>query len=298
MTIAARGLPSMTMASVTSTTSGAEQEILRVEHHPDRDEEKDREGVAHRESIVGGPEAEIATAPTIMPARNAPSSIDTPKKSDDPTAMPSASTSTVSVKSSREPVSATLLKSHGITRPPIGNATAMSNPIFRTARPRAAASPLPPPSSPLTNSTGSMTSTRTVKRSSTTSQPTAMWPVGVCSSLLSDKTRTSTTVLATESASPKTAPAVHPQPNAQAATAPEPGRDRALEDRAGQGDSPHREQLVDVEVQPDAEHDQDDADLGELLGEVRIGLEAGRVAHRQRCRRGDSRRWAKVRAGG
>ena len=33
-----------------------------------------------------------------------------------------------------------------------------------------------------------------------------------------------------------------------------------------------------MEVQSDAEHDEDDADLGKLLGEVRIGLEAGRVA--------------------
>ena len=42
-----------------------------------------------------------------MPARNAPSAIDTLKISADPTAMPSAITSTVSVKSSRERVAAT-----------------------------------------------------------------------------------------------------------------------------------------------------------------------------------------------
>ena len=42
-----------------------------------------------------------------MPARNAPSAIDTLKMSDEPTAMPSAITSTVSVNSSREPVAAT-----------------------------------------------------------------------------------------------------------------------------------------------------------------------------------------------
>ena len=39
-----------------------------------------------------------------MPARNAPSAIETPKISADPTAMPSAMTSTVSVNSSRERV--------------------------------------------------------------------------------------------------------------------------------------------------------------------------------------------------
>ncbi len=45
--------------------------------------------------------------PTTMPARKAPSAIDTLKMSAEPTAIPSAMTRTVSVKSSRERVSAT-----------------------------------------------------------------------------------------------------------------------------------------------------------------------------------------------
>ena len=45
--------------------------------------------------------------PTAMPARNAPSATDTPKNSAEPTATPSARTSTVSVNSSRERVAAT-----------------------------------------------------------------------------------------------------------------------------------------------------------------------------------------------
>ncbi len=52
---------------------------------------------------------------------------------------------------------------------------------------------------------------------------------------------------------------------------------RALPDRAGHRDAPHREQVLDVEVQADAEHQQDDADLGQLLGEARVGDEARRV---------------------
>ncbi len=56
--------------------------------------------------------------------------------------------------------------------------------------------------------------------SSTTSQPTAMWPAGVCSARLSDSTRTSTTVLATEIARPNTIAAVHDQPKTEAARAP------------------------------------------------------------------------------
>ena len=42
-------------------------------------------------------------------------------------------------------------------------------------------------------------------------------------------------------------------------------------------DAPHRDQVLDVEMQPHAEHQQDDADLGELAGELGIGDEAGRV---------------------
>ena len=104
--------------------------------------------------------------------------------------------------------------------------------------------------------------------SSTTSQPTAMWPVGVCSSLWSESTRTSTTVLATESASPNTRPAVQPQPNAHADDRAEAGGHETLENRAGYRDPPHREQFVDVKMQPDAEHDEDDTDLGELFGQM------------------------------
>ncbi len=59
-----------------------------------------------------------------------------------------------------------------------------------------------------------------MKTSSTTSQPIAMRPVGLCRASLSTSTRVSTTVLATESASPKTIPADQLQPRAVAAAAP------------------------------------------------------------------------------
>ena len=55
------------------------------------------------------------------------------------------------------------------------------------------------------------------------------------------------------------------------------------DDRAGHRDAPHGEQFLDVELQADAEHQQDDADLGELLGEVRVGDEARRVRPDQRA---------------
>ena len=69
-------------------------------------------------------------------------------------------------------------------------------------------------------SAGSSTIARTVKMSSTTSQPTAMCPAGVCSALLSDRTRTTTTVLATASAMPNTVPPAQPHPIVLASSAP------------------------------------------------------------------------------
>ena len=64
----------------------------------------------------------------------------------------------------------------------------------------------------------------------------------------------------------------------------EQGGDRALGQRAGNGDAAHRQQLVEVELQADAEHQQDHADLGELLGQRGVGDEARACAGRRACR--------------
>jgi hypothetical protein len=50
-----------------------------------------------------------------------------------------------------------------------------------------------------------------------------------------------------------------------------------LSDGAGNRDSTNGKELFDVELQADAKHQQDDADLGELLGQGAIGDEPGRV---------------------
>ena len=59
-------------------------------------------------------------------------------------------------------------------------------------------------------------------------------------------------------------------------------RDRALRDRARHRDAAHGQQFLDMELQADAEHQQDDADLGELLGDFRVGDESRRVRADQR----------------
>ena len=44
-----------------------------------------------------------------------------------------------------------------------------------------------------------------------------------------------------------------------------------LDDGAGDGDLLDREQILEREVQADAEHQENDADLGELAGEILVG---------------------------
>ena len=66
--------------------------------------------------------------------------------------------------------------------------------------------------------------------------------------------------------------------------------DGALRDGAGNGDTPDGQQFFDVELQADAEHQQDDADFGELFGDFRVGDEARRVRTDQRAGQRDSRR--------
>ena len=110
-----------------------------------------------------------------------------------------------------------------------------------------------------------------------------MCPAGVCRSLLSASTRISTTVLATDSAMPKTSPADQPQPKACASSAPSTVATALCTTAPGTATRAHGQQLLEVELQPDAEHQQDDADLGELLGQRRVGDEAGRVRPDQRA---------------
>ena len=84
-------------------------------------------------------------------------------------------------------------------------------------------------------------------------------------------------MLATEIARPKTSPADQPHPIGDADQGAEQRRDEALTQGAGHGDFADGQQLLEVELQADAEHQQDDADLGELVGEVLVGDEAGRI---------------------
>ena len=130
----------------------------------------------------------------------------------------------------------------------------------------------PAPSAPAI--AGSSTSASTIARSSTISQPTAMRPRRVSSRRRSSIARSSTTVLATDSDSPNTMPR-HVRPAQQQAEArADRGGDGDLHDRARDRDRLDVQQVAQREVQADAEHQQDHADLGQLRRQGLVGDEA------------------------
>ncbi len=138
--------------------------------------------------------------------------------------MPMATATTQSVNSSRDPVRATCQSSHGSRRRPAKNISATkpatcssvtARVCHRLASPSGAA--LPPSSAA---SGGMSTSMRTVARSSTTSQPTAMRPFMLSSMPRSSSALSSTTVLAHESDRPSTSDAPVSQPQLFASAVP------------------------------------------------------------------------------
>ena len=82
---------------------------------------------------------------------------------------------------------------------------------------------------------------------------------------------------------PNTMPAGQLQPSQCASTRAKNRGRRALRDRAGDRDAADGQQLFDMELQADAEHQQDHANLRELLGELRVGDKAGRVRTDERA---------------
>ena len=154
-----------------------------------------------------------------IPAKKAPSAKETPKSSAEPKAIPTATAMTLNVKSSLEPVRATCHSNQGKTRRPttsmsttnIDTFPIVSASIFRMPSADFPASPFAsPPNHPASG--GRNTSTKTITKSSTTSQPTAMRPFTDSRTPRFSSALRSTTVLATERARPNTMPAPRFQP--------------------------------------------------------------------------------------
>ena len=107
------------------------------------------------------------------------------------------------------------------------------------------------------------------------SQPTAMCPLMESSAPPASSARSTTTVLATESARPNTSGRAGGPPPEQRQGHAQPGGDGDLHDGAGNGDFADRQQIVEREMQPDPEHQQHDADLGELGGKPTSATKPG-----------------------
>ena len=75
----------------------------------------------------------------------------------------------------------------------------------------------------------------------------------------------------------------------------EPCSRKALQDRAGDRDAPHRQQFVEMELQAHTEHQQDDADFCELLRKMHVRGVSRRVGTHDDAREqvADDRRQAK-----
>lgn len=130
--------------------------------------------------------------------------------------MLTAAAMTHNVNSSREPVLVTCQSSHGNRRRPTISMKAMKPPTWASVMKmvipmlRAPSVALPPSEGA---SAGNSTKTKTMARSSTTSQPTAIRPSPESTKPRLSRALSKTTVLATESEMPKTSaePRLHPQ---------------------------------------------------------------------------------------
>ena len=98
--------------------------------------------------------------------------------------------------------------------------------------------------------TGSSTSTSTIARSSTISQPTAMRPFMVSTRLRASSARSSTTVLATDSEMPNTSAPAGVQPHHSASAAPIAVAHIICTTAPGTAILAHREQVLDRECRP------------------------------------------------
>ena len=98
-------------------------------------------------------------------------------------------------------------------------------------------------------------------------------------------------MLDTEIARPKTSPPTSPT-RGHADRGPEQRRGQAPAQRARHRDPAHGQQFLQMELQANAEHQQDDPDLGELAGDLPVGDEARRVRpdHEARQQVADDRR--------
>ena len=223
MTSAASDLPIMTMKTTARTWSGLRTRIVGSKSIPTATKKSTAKASCSGRASAAARWLRSDSLITT-PAKNAPSANETPKSADAPTATPRAVASTASVKSSRDPVWATRSSSQGTTRRPTTNMRPRNAATLASVIPTAAARPEPAPAAAvpprMPERAGSSTRTSTVKRSSTISHPTAIFPSPESSAPRSSRARSSTTVLATDRQRPKTRPDPQDQPQKCETAAP------------------------------------------------------------------------------
>ena len=195
----------------------------------------------------------------------------------DAKAIPMAVASTPRVKSSREPSASTRCRIHGSTREPTTSINAVSSAAFPSAAPTLAPIPRIDAGSPpdTVARIGRRTNATTVNRSSTINQPIATLLASDSVDPRCRRARSSTTVLATEIARPRTTADCDSirRPGRRGA---EPDRDRDLCNRAGHRHPVDVQQIAQAEVEPHPEHQQGDTDLGQLERRGGVGNETRR----------------------
>src|SRR3990167_4446062 len=204
--IAAMVLPTMMIATTANTFIGSVQSTLGWNNMPT--ETKNSTAKASRKGSDSAAARWLsADSRIIMPAKNAPSANETSNSLAAPNATPTAAATTLSVNSSCEPVRATIHRIFGKTRRPTTSIKRMKAATLASVMPTESQMPVNPASAVAEGlvsgdntpaSAGNNTSTSTMTRSSTTNQPTAIWPLIDLSSPLASSARNSTTVLATE----------------------------------------------------------------------------------------------------
>ena len=123
---------------------------------------------------------------------------------------------------------------------------------------------------------GRSTRTRTASRSSTISQPTAIAPLRRVELGAIGEGAQQDDRAGDRDGEAQDEPATQAPAERRAEPDPEQPRHDRLQDRARDRDRAHGQQLADRELDPDAEHQQDHAEFGELERDIGIGDKPGR----------------------
>ena len=225
----------------------------------------------------------MSDSATTSPARNAPSANDTPKTVEAMKAMPSAIASTASVKSSRDPSRATTSNNHGTKRAPTTTMTTAKTTALTSARTigiRRSVACAPAARgvrSAQERGDGREEHQHDDRQQVLDDQPADRDPtlggvqlVAVGQGAQDDDGAGDRDRQAEDEAATQAPAQRGTEPDAE-----QPRNDR-LDDRPRDRDRADGEELADRELDPDAEHQQDHPELGELERDVGVGTQPGR----------------------